>query len=120
MKQQSNSIWGQQQVYQNRASTVSVENGGFDGSGRCGKALGMPESAWPPLQVHKQQYYQNQQQSGGGAGRSAAFSRGGSGGGGVKRECAGTGVFLPRRYTTAPDSRMKSGNFDSCAHYFPF
>lgn len=112
VKQQSNSIWGERQVYQNRASTVSVENGGFDGNGRCGKAPGMPESVWPPLQVQKQQqYYQNQKHSGGGgAGRSAAFRRGGSGGVGVKRECAGTGVFLPRRYTTAPDSRMKSGS----------
>ncbi|KAJ0101833.1 hypothetical protein Patl1_06488 [Pistacia atlantica] len=32
------------------------------------------------------------------------------GSGGVKRECAGTGVFLPRRYgNNPPDSRKKSG-----------
>lgn len=30
--------------------------------------------------------------------------------GGIKRECAGTGVFLPRRYhNTTPESRKKSG-----------
>ncbi|KAF2318996.1 hypothetical protein GH714_012289 [Hevea brasiliensis] len=30
------------------------------------------------------------------------------GGSGVKRECAGTGVFLPRRYGNPPDSKKKS------------
>lgn len=112
VKQVGGPIWGQQQAYQNRGPRICVENGGGPvGNGRCGRALGLPESAWPTLQIQKQQFYQNPQQNGGGGGVRAVFPGSGSGGGrgGAKRECAGTGVFLPRRYEAPFDSRVKSG-----------
>ncbi|GMN41389.1 hypothetical protein TIFTF001_010607 [Ficus carica] len=85
----------QQQQIQNRARNCGYENG------RCGRALNLPQSAWPPLQVQSQ----NQQHSG----RPAAVGGALLGGSGVKKECAGTGVFLPRRYSNPPEPRKKSG-----------
>ncbi|XVF24001.1 hypothetical protein REPUB_Repub13aG0089000 [Reevesia pubescens] len=72
-----------------------------------GRPLGLPQSSWPPLQVQSQQQQQPQQNSG--SGMSAVFL---GGSGSVKRECAGTGVFLPRRYgnnNNPPEPRKKSG-----------
>lgn len=68
------------------------------------RPLGLPQSSWPPLQVQSQQQQQPQHNSG--SGMRAMFL---SGSGSVKRECAGTGVFLPRRYGNPPEPRKKSG-----------
>ncbi|XVE69316.1 hypothetical protein DITRI_Ditri09bG0142500 [Diplodiscus trichospermus] len=68
-----------------------------------GKPLGLPQSSWPPLQAQSQQ--QPQQNSG--SGMRAMFL---TGSGSVKRQSAGTGVFLPRRYgNNTPEPRKKSG-----------
>uniref|UniRef100_A0A5B7B6P7 Uncharacterized protein n=1 Tax=Davidia involucrata TaxID=16924 RepID=A0A5B7B6P7_DAVIN len=119
LKQQCSSIWGrprrevlfsqqnqfqQQEMPQNRGGRVG--GGGFVESDRCGRPLGLPQSAWPPLQVQHQHQHQHQlqlQQQQSGSGMRAVFL----GGSGVKRECAGTGVFLPRRYDNPSDSRKK-------------
>jgi len=108
LRQQCSSIWERQQVktswqaqpqfhqhqqVQSRGRDVRYEDG------RCGRPLGLPQSAWPPLQVHPQNQHSNS------AGMRAVFL----GGSGVKRECAGTGVFLPRRYGNPPDPKKKSG-----------
>ncbi|OMO94359.1 hypothetical protein CCACVL1_06043 [Corchorus capsularis] len=65
------------------------------------RPLGLPQSSWPPLQ----------QQQNSGSGMRAMFL--GGSGNNVKRECAGTGVFLPRRYgnnnNNPPEPRKKSG-----------
>ncbi|XP_028097138.1 uncharacterized protein LOC114296998 isoform X2 [Camellia sinensis] len=95
----------QQMMGQNRGGRV-VNGGGFENNnGRYARPLGLPQSAWPPLQVqHKN--HQAQPSQHGSSGMRAVFL----GGSGVKRECAGTGVFLPRRYgnnTTEP--RKKTG-----------
>ncbi|KAJ9160232.1 hypothetical protein P3X46_025653 [Hevea brasiliensis] len=86
----------QQQIQSRGRSLVGYENG------RCMRPLGLPQSAWPPLQVQSNQNDQPQQHSS--TGMRAVFL----GGSGVKRECAGTGVFLPRRYGNPPDSKKKS------------
>eukprot|EP00258_Populus_trichocarpa_P006959 XP_002311195.2 uncharacterized protein LOC7494465 isoform X3 [Populus trichocarpa] len=111
LKQQCSSIWERQQVktswqaqprhhhhshhhqIQSRGTSAGNENGRFV------RSLGLPQSAWPPLQVHAQNQHTNS------AGTRAVFP----GGSGVKRECAGTGVFLPRRYSNPPEPKKKSG-----------
>ncbi|XVE99680.1 hypothetical protein REPUB_Repub03eG0221100 [Reevesia pubescens] len=71
-----------------------------------GRPLGLPKSSWPPLQVQSQQQQQPQPVNSG-SGMRAVFL---GGSGSVKRECAGTGVFLPRRYGNNPsEPRKKSG-----------
>ncbi|XP_060202142.1 uncharacterized protein LOC132630589 [Lycium barbarum] len=65
---------------------------------RNGGTLNLPNSAWPTLQ-------QSQQQPNPGSGTRAVFL----GNTGPKRECAGTGVFLPRRVGTQPENRKKPG-----------
>ncbi|WOH11038.1 hypothetical protein DCAR_0830517 [Daucus carota subsp. sativus] len=85
-QQQANNLrWGQQQQmgYQNRGRTVNN-----------GRPLGLSQSAWPTLQ----QSQQPQQQAG--SGMRAVFL----GNPGAKRECSGTGVFLPRRVGTATET----------------
>ncbi|XP_038992134.1 uncharacterized protein LOC120115498 [Hibiscus syriacus] len=65
----------------------------------------LPQSSWPPLQVQSQP---KQPQNHPGSCMRPMFIHGS---GGVKRECAGTGVFIPRRYNTSTttEPRMKSG-----------
>lgn len=64
-------------------------------SGKCGHSPNLTGTAWPSLyDKHHKQHTQHD------------FL----GGSGVKRECAGTGVFLPRRYNHPPDPCKKSGN----------
>ncbi|XP_074340036.1 uncharacterized protein LOC141677857 [Apium graveolens] len=86
-QQQGNNLrWNQQQ-----------QQMGFQNRGRNannGRALGLSHSAWPTLQ----QSQQPQQQPG--SGMRAVFL----GNPGAKRECSGTGVFLPRRVGTATET----------------
>ncbi|MBA0651115.1 hypothetical protein Goklo_018479, partial [Gossypium klotzschianum] len=92
MKQQNALAWGglkQQQenhVVQNRGRYAS-------------RTLGLAPSAWPPLQQQKQQ-----PQPPNGSGMRAVFLGNPNG----KRECAGTGVFLPRRVGSFSEPRKKS------------
>ncbi|PON87615.1 TIP41-like protein [Trema orientale] len=90
---QQNHPYYHQQI-QNRARNTGYEHG------RCGRALNLPQSAWPPLQVQSQNQQPLHNRSSMGAVPLA--------GSGVKRECAGTGVFLPRRYNNPTESRKKS------------
>uniref|UniRef100_A0A803P1L5 TIP41-like protein n=1 Tax=Cannabis sativa TaxID=3483 RepID=A0A803P1L5_CANSA len=92
--QQQNQHYFHQQV-QNRGRNNGYENG------RCGRALNLSQSAWPSLQVQNQNQLPNRPAMG------AAAPHTGSG---AKRECAGTGVFLPRRYSNPPESRKKSAS----------
>ncbi|XP_024997064.1 uncharacterized protein LOC112529870 [Cynara cardunculus var. scolymus] len=81
----------------------------YGGGGRCGggQPMGFRQSAWPPLPVEN---HRRQQPS---TGFIAKPVLGGSGGGCgrettvLKRECAGTGVFLPRRYSNDPPESKK-------------
>ena len=84
-------------------------------SGRSGaRPLGLPQSAWPTLQAQQQ----NQVPNPNGSSIRAGVLLSGSNTS-VKRECAGTGVFLPRRYSNPPDSRKKTSMFlDFCIWVF--
>lgn len=80
-----------QQVAENRAR-----------NGVNGSLMNLPNSSWPTLQQSQSQ----QQQPNTGSGMRAVFL----GNPGPKRECAGTGVFLPRRIGTQTETRKKPGN----------
>nr|DAD28352.1 TPA_asm: hypothetical protein HUJ06_029820 [Nelumbo nucifera] len=103
MKQQFSAVWGrpgkiagathqpqapQQQQLQNRSRAAGFGNGRYGG-----RPLGLSSSAWPPLQ----------QQPQAGSGMRAVFL----GVSGTRRECSGTGVFLPRRIGNPAESRKK-------------
>ncbi|KAF2306213.1 hypothetical protein GH714_015795 [Hevea brasiliensis] len=92
-EQQSSGLWGGQPkgagFFQKQQTQSVVHNGARN----PGRPLGLPPSAWPPLQHHQ-----------GGSGMRAVFL----GNPGGKRECAGTGVFLPRRASTTAETRKKS------------
>ncbi|KAF5467374.1 hypothetical protein F2P56_017202, partial [Juglans regia] len=89
--------WSTQQNQQELQSQNCARNTGFQ-SGRCGRPVStMPLSAWPS--PHSQP--QNQPPRHTGPGIRPVTLSGSSG----KRECAGTGVFLPRRYGSSPDIR---------------
>ncbi|KAK7339755.1 hypothetical protein VNO77_20437 [Canavalia gladiata] len=108
MAKQQNSVWNVQKhcgVYQQRQSNNQVapnrgRNSDANGGGRNIRPLGLSASAWPTLQHAKQQQQQQQQY---GSGMRAVFLGNPSG----KRECAGTGVFLPRRVDTHAEPRKK-------------
>ncbi|KAI8556768.1 hypothetical protein RHMOL_Rhmol05G0281000 [Rhododendron molle] len=91
-QQQGTTIWGQpdvaHQVVQNRGRT----------SAGAGRTLGLSPAAWPTLQQSQQQQPQA------GSGMRALFLGNGNG---AKRECAGTGVFLPRRVGSPTETRKK-------------
>lgn len=106
MKQRQQAVWGgqqqkgtglyqPQQVIQNRGKSNEV------GINRSNRPLGLSLSAWPPLQAQQQQ----QQPQQGGSGMRVVFL----GTHGSRKECAGTGVFLPRRVGNPPEMRKKSG-----------
>lgn len=106
MKQQSQAVWAaqmkstgnhqqhhqaHQMVLQNRARNAEIV------ANRNSRQVGLSLSAWPPLQQQQQQTQQN------GSGMRAVFL----GTPGAKKECAGTGVFLPRRAGYPPETRKK-------------
>ncbi|KAL0003232.1 hypothetical protein SO802_017013 [Lithocarpus litseifolius] len=117
MKSQCSSIWGRQQVkvglatLQQREPQLQTQSrvrstNGYE-SGRSGaRSLGLPQSAWPSLQAQQQSQVLNPNGSSMRAGVLLSGSNTS-----VKRECAGTGVFLPRRYSNPPDSRKKTSMF---------
>lgn len=118
------SVWGreakevwpsQQQIYrQNRGSTVGVGGDSFGENGASGRVMRLSQSACPPplkVEHQQQQHCPNPPQQHGGSGIRGV--------GGVKRECAGTGVFLPRRYDNLTESRKKPGIYSSGLLYFP-
>ncbi|CAL1387473.1 unnamed protein product [Linum trigynum] len=72
------------------------------------------QACWPPLQTNRPQYPHNQTAGSLNSGTRAAAGFVGvgygstNGGAGAKKECAGTGVFLPRRYgNPVPDSKKQ-------------
>jgi hypothetical protein len=116
MQQQQQGVWGWQNnilgtgvlfpqkphqtqpVVQNRGRNITSVGRG---------PLGLSASAWPPLQniTQQQQHLQQQNNNHGGSGMRAVFL----GNPGGKKECAGTGVFLPRQIGTRTESRKKQG-----------
>lgn len=121
VKPQCASIWGRQQVKvglspsstptptptqqhqrepQSQTQSRVRSSTGFE-SGRNGRTLGLSQSAWPSLQAQNQNQVPNHN---GPSMRTVVLGGSSS----VKRECAGTGVFLPRRYNNPTDSRKKT------------
>ncbi|CAN1275564.1 hypothetical protein LINPERPRIM_LOCUS15749 [Linum perenne] len=108
MKQQSSGIWGPAQtnksaarvgLYQQQQSQPVVHH--HNRVRGNGKPVGLSNSAWPSLQQAQQQG----SGAGSGSGMRAVFL----GNPGGKRECAGTGVFLPRRTGAPAEPRKKPG-----------
>lgn len=107
-------VWDEQKqnggcVYQQRqnnqmAPTRGRNNDVTSGDGRNSRPLGLSPSAWPTLQHAKNQPQQNQNHQQYGSGMRAVFLGNPSGG---RRECAGTGVFLPRRVDSPTETRKK-------------
>lgn len=84
----------QQPPQQNRATKNN--NNQNNKSTNNNRPLGLPPSAWPPLQAQNQAQAHNMQPA-------PVFPR-------PKRECAGTGVFLPRRVTPSDTRKKSEGN----------
>lgn len=108
----------QQQIMKQRQGVLGQEKDGFwqyqlsqNHQHRNGadRSLDMPMSAWPTLQQshhhHQQQHQQKQLPMQPGSGMRAVVL----GNPGPKRECAGTGVFIPRRAGTQTETRKKPG-----------
>lgn len=106
-QQQGSSVWGGPQQQTQSKPNGLYQVGGVNRLTRSnsnnGRPLGLSASAWPPLQHATTQ--QQQQQNG--SGMRAVFLGAPS----AKRECAGTGVFLPRRVNTPTEPRKKSGDY---------
>ncbi|KAK9158925.1 hypothetical protein Scep_005499 [Stephania cephalantha] len=105
-QQCSGAVWGrqgkmmQQQTQQQHLQFNGGSRPGAYVNSRCGRPLGLPSSAWPPLQPPQTQPPSQQA----GSGMRAVFLDGS----GTRRECAGTGVFLPRTNRN-PEPRKKPG-----------
>lgn len=96
MKQHGTPVWGPQkhQLCNNQQMLQNRE--------RIAKPA-FPLTAWPTLEQSQRQQLQPQP----GSGMRAVFL----GNPVSKRECAGTGVFLPRRFGAPTETRKKPGNF---------
>lgn len=102
----------QQQIMQQGKRVLSHEKEGFWNQqqlnqGRGQNGAGRSVSAWPTLQ----QSHHQQQQTQPGSSMRAVFI----GNTGPKRECAGTGVFIPKRPGIQTEPRKKTGT----TFYFP-
>lgn len=103
IKQQNQSVWGGQlkeiELYQQHRALQMVQNRTRNteivGAG-ANRPLDLPVSAWPPLVP------QQPQQPNGSAMRAVFLGNSGS-----RKECAGTGVFLPRRAGCPSEPRKK-------------
>ncbi|XAR68884.1 hypothetical protein NMG60_11000288 [Bertholletia excelsa] len=104
MKEQGCTIWGQPKGggghYQQSQSEPVVENRARN----IGRPMGLSASAWPTLQQSQQQQ-QPPPLPPPSSGMRAVFL----GNPGSKRECAGTGVFLPRCVGSLTETRKKQG-----------
>ncbi|KAL9226644.1 hypothetical protein vseg_002432 [Gypsophila vaccaria] len=108
----NHSLYNKQYEEMNWAHHNNCGNNHHQQRRSCGGALGLPQTAWPPLATrqHHNNNHHNRQTSGvhmrglyqGGGGGANTRTVGPTMGGGVKRQSAGTGVFLPRRVTTSP------------------
>ncbi|KAI8564143.1 hypothetical protein RHMOL_Rhmol03G0159200 [Rhododendron molle] len=98
LKQRWSCIWGRQ--------VPSKQQGFQNSSGGYERQVGLSESAWLPVQVQRQNHPSQRRQCGGSGMRAVFLGRSGG-----KRECAGTGVFLPRRYgsNNPSECRKKPG-----------
>ncbi|KAL9426143.1 hypothetical protein AB3S75_033007 [Citrus x aurantiifolia] len=103
-QQQGSSVWGGPQQQTQSKPNGLYQVGGMNRLTRSisnnGRSLGLSPSAWPALQHAATQPQQQQN----GSGMRAVFLGAPS----AKRECAGTGVFLPRRINTPTEPRKKS------------
>ncbi|KAJ6303611.1 hypothetical protein OIU77_017480 [Salix suchowensis] len=116
-QQQQQSVWGGQSNIKGtgvlfpqmpQQTHPGVQNRGRNITSVGRGPLGLSASAWPPLQniTQPQPQPQLQQQNSHGVSGMRAVFLGNPGG---KRECAGTGVFLPRQIGTRTESRKKQG-----------
>ncbi|KAF5738482.1 hypothetical protein HS088_TW13G01381 [Tripterygium wilfordii] len=113
-QRQCASVWAKQvdlnlQLQNQQIQSAAQRASGFQ-TGRCGNpvTVGVPQSAWPRLlqsPLHQSQQFAAQSQH-----LNPGMKAIVPGGSGVKRVCAGTGVFLPRRYgNNNPQPCKKTG-----------
>ncbi|XP_022976981.1 uncharacterized protein LOC111477184 [Cucurbita maxima] len=104
-KQESCLNWGRQVKVENQQ--IYCRRGDFHHEhGNFVRAVDFPQSAWPSLHPH---HRRNPSQPSTPA-VSAAYQGGGSA---PKKECTGTGVFLPRRYDNNPPQSRKRADCGS-------
>ncbi|CAL2268224.1 unnamed protein product [Prunus armeniaca] len=112
LKEQNSGVWAAQPRYpqqqaqsqsQSQAQARPMVQSRVRSNVLNTRPLGLSPSAWPPLQqAQQQQQYQKN-----GSGMRAVFL--GTQNAGAKRECAGTGVFLPRQIGAQSETRKKTG-----------
>lgn len=96
--------------YQQNQTHQMVQNRARSSSTSCVRpVMGLSPSAWPTLQQSQQQQPQQP-----GSGMRAVFL---GNPGGTKRECTGTGVFLPR---TPTQTRKKPGPTSSLVLHYTY